>query len=561
MKTPFLRFDEAAPKEDFGITMPAQLFSTVPSQFRYGEPQNGETEMESSPTNSNTTSYNDTSMYFLFAYNPSIVRLPKAFQLALAKPSTDVTSSPVPVYLASFRVSNVNDCRFPIPTAWKQHSLATRNSSHETHSDDGDDDDSWTPSSNDAQNDLLLDIDPRYLGLVLFSADFVILDETLVVMPPYYKGDYRLFVLKTPTSTRSNTNKTTLHDDSNVGIYIGMEHLIAQLYMGRTSDPEWHRQPNTRLLSTAFPSSSDWMVEMADFYSCCESSACEGKNFQFFQTNSLDDPQKVANQAYVETNPFGPHSVERVNLKEPCRNADPDPRTDANIDNVIRDVNVSSDIEPSFATTDEEYFVSQGFYELPYTESRGTACCVSIRVPASYLEQTQTSKGLHDADANVSEDVSNQTETHVDLLVGLSHQKIPFWRDVLKESQGLNFTVRQYTYNFYAFEPKLPFRILALSGRFCLGHASHEEVASIHNNTDGSHRVGANNLVNLTLRHPVVMGDVLQCPFITFISGIVESATNPNKVILAYGINDCTSRFVQIDKSEIVRMLFHPSIQ
>ena len=31
-----------------------------------------------------------------------------------------------------------------------------------------------------------------------------------------------------------------------------------------------------------------------------------------------------------------------------------------------------------------------------------------------------------------------------------------------------------------------------------------------------------------------------------------------SKVVISYGINDCLSRFVEIDKSEIIRMLWDP---
>jgi hypothetical protein len=55
------------------------------------------------------------------------------------------------------------------------------------------------------------------------------------------------------------------------------------------------------------------------------------------------------------------------------------------------------------------------------------------------------------------------------------------------------------------------------------------------------------------------MGQAEECPQITSISGITETAHDSSKVILSYGINDCVSRFVEIDKSEIVRLLFHPT--
>ena len=47
------------------------------------------------------------------------------------------------------------------------------------------------------------------------------------------------------------------------------------------------------------------------------------------------------------------------------------------------------------------------------------------------------------------------------------------------------------------------------------------------------------------------------CPEISFVSGLTEHATDNARAILSYGINDCTSRVVLIDKSEISRYLFN----
>jgi hypothetical protein len=36
------------------------------------------------------------------------------------------------------------------------------------------------------------------------------------------------------------------------------------------------------------------------------------------------------------------------------------------------------------------------------------------------------------------------------------------------------------------------------------------------------------------------------------VSGITEKVGDPSKVIIGYGINDCISRFVKVDKSDVV---------
>jgi hypothetical protein len=41
---------------------------------------------------------------------------------------------------------------------------------------------------------------------------------------------------------------------------------------------------------------------------------------------------------------------------------------------------------------------------------------------------------------------------------------------------------------------------------------------------------------------------------------MTEKAGDDSKIILGYGINDCVPRFVEIDKSEIARLLFDPTM-
>jgi hypothetical protein len=55
------------------------------------------------------------------------------------------------------------------------------------------------------------------------------------------------------------------------------------------------------------------------------------------------------------------------------------------------------------------------------------------------------------------------------------------------------------------------------------------------------------------------MGEPDNCPFSKFVSGITEKAGDPSKVIIGYGINDCISSFVEVDNSELVLLLFHPT--
>ena len=48
----------------------------------------------------------------------------------------------------------------------------------------------------------------------------------------------------------------------------------------------------------------------------------------------------------------------------------------------------------------------------------------------------------------------------------------------------------------------------------------------------------------------------LDCPRIHFVSGMSERANDPSKVLIAYGLNDCVSRVIEIEKEAIVEALF-----
>jgi hypothetical protein len=46
------------------------------------------------------------------------------------------------------------------------------------------------------------------------------------------------------------------------------------------------------------------------------------------------------------------------------------------------------------------------------------------------------------------------------------------------------------------------------------------------------------------------------CPRIHFVSGMVEKANDPSRIIIAYGIQDCAPRFIEVEKVQILQMLF-----
>lgn len=56
----------------------------------------------------------------------------------------------------------------------------------------------------------------------------------------------------------------------------------------------------------------------------------------------------------------------------------------------------------------------------------------------------------------------------------------------------------------------------------------------------------------------IVTGTIYDCPAIHFITGMTEKADDPDKLIIAYGVEDCTSWFIEVGKEEVVKLLFEP---
>ena len=49
---------------------------------------------------------------------------------------------------------------------------------------------------------------------------------------------------------------------------------------------------------------------------------------------------------------------------------------------------------------------------------------------------------------------------------------------------------------------------------------------------------------------------VTSIPQYHFVSTFAEKDDAPDKTVVGYGLNDCTPRLVEVDKAEVVRLLF-----
>lgn len=145
---------------------------------------------------------------------------------------------------------------------------------------------------------------------------------------------------------------------------------------------------------------------------------------------------------------------------------------------------------------------------------RGGACCIKIKNPYS-------------------------TETEY-LLAGVGHAKTPF----KKNGHNLDVPIHQYFAYFYAFDPRPTYRPVAQSGLFCFpyNHVDQDEES---------------RYLPLTRDRMLILKyEEFSCPEIAYASGIIDKVGDHSKAIISYGINDCVPKIVEIDKAEIIRLLF-----
>lgn len=192
---------------------------------------------------------------------------------------------------------------------------------------------------------------------------------------------------------------------------------------------------------------------------------------------------------------------------------------------------------PSFYTLEEPVLAhAYDFHESAFTSDRGGACCISIADPRSNNNSIDAPKKK--------------------LFLGISHVKTPHAR---RKLQG-RLPPNQYVSRFIAFEREAPYRSVAVSGFFCLpGHPSVSQYSNIttssrHEN-DGS---GSNPLVPHAAATTswTLVNRIMDCPVIHFVTGMTEKVDDPTKVIIAYGVADCTGWFVEVEKAEVVKLLF-----
>jgi hypothetical protein len=375
---------------------------------------------------------------------------PSIVQLPKSQKTSDDT-----VYLASFRVSTCHNC------------IPDRND--------------YIRMMNGPRSSVKKHLE--YLGLAVLNGDLEIVKEIVVSVKGVMNNfqDPRLFLLNDQlyvgsyqnlrplwlTSATASTNDTVmlLHAWPKEEVD-GMEpsRLLDSIVMGKTGPCSKHRKTQSA-----------------------------GKNLHYFMDANKD--------TILEIQPMGPY--ERMNMTTAC--------TAPSAPELIQ-YNATSRPFPSFGTSDELDLSRQDYYDVPYTDDRGSACCATLE---------------------------HQSKT---IQLGISHSKTRYkYRS--GDEPPLRLTSNQFFSSFYAFESESPYKVVARSGKFCLGFSTES---------------GSENPYTQMQMDTIKMIDVeyASCPRIHFVSGMVEKADDPDQLIVAYGINDCVPRMVVIHKSEVRRLLF-----
>jgi hypothetical protein len=207
---------------------------------------------------------------------------------------------------------------------------------------------------------------------------------------------------------------------------------------------------------------------------------------------------------------WNPNDVRDVQLDVPCGMQRITPYDYAKME--------ESKSEPptSFRNVDELYYPLDGRRAAMFMSDRGSACCVSLMNP----------------------------NTGQRVLVGITHPKTPYPGKKLPEDVQKN----TYLSRFFAFEPHSPYDIVQRSGMFCLGYPNNRT----NDGGDGdSYPSKAYKIGSLQFA-----GETHDCPRIHFILGMVDKVDDESKVILSYGVSDCLSRFVEVNKAEIAQLLW-----
>jgi hypothetical protein len=460
--------------------------------------------------------------HHLAEFNPSIAKLPNSYLTNKAWLATfgGNESHGMPVYIASFRVSNHNECFL----AEQLKSVKFNN-----------DYPAWQNSKPKTE----------FIGFALLNNNLEIVADITVDLgwDGTFKRefqDYRVFNLRGG-------------DGENEQLYLSTYTLTApiQLRLSEGHDPQESNKSTSngykRLLPPGmFRSDSNqqhpkFEVWYRDFPSCVSphSRLSHDKNLLYFDeivTAAMKNSTDIGTRTNVLFRPCPPNDVILADLNKMC--------IAGNVSRPSYMKDLWSDPPPnpigSFRTMEQEIFPTHA-WQKQFTSDRGSACC--IRVPKDQIPIAPSMTGH----------VNNETSRHDGdntLMIAVVHLKT--------KGDPIGVPKRMYLSRFIAFLPHEPYTIVARSGLFCLGF----------------HTGDVNALVNPLFHKNFIQQNALKlgpetlasCPRIHFVMSMIEK--NPTKnnqrqaindhqqesVIMSYGVQDCYSRIVEVKKSDIINM-------
>ncbi|KAL7530880.1 hypothetical protein ACHAXR_003724 [Thalassiosira sp. AJA248-18] len=521
-QTKYWRFDRTSPK----FTNPTTLtLTSIPSELRI--PPSRFPDIIAYFQEKYNISHSKSSMDFLVEYNPGLAAIPSEMKQFLPQEAA---------YLLSLRVTPANNC-FPSSIYADLPK------------------DVWRAIYESVTN---------HLGLALLNEKYQMIPGYDVVIdlgeqlnlkrnPVLFTGpnfmDFRLFTLNNEIYLHANAdtvvvtkislrakgfgnndvgvNSTALRDEK----MLDQPYILKNLHGGDDLQVTLMHQLNT--------------IWSGGFYS---------KNFALFGIPNVEHPD-APDSMYAEIDITPHHKVQQIHPEEYDQlrrqtvfeklwKPGTKKRRMVDLDKVnmrmVKEVGNFTESEdaplPKLSTVDEHWFPGPN---APFKEAaHGGACCVSFSVDELNLGGTK----------------NNHQES---LLVGVAHTKVSWkpWYSKANTPQEKKDRVphTHYVSFFYAFDPYPPFQIRARSGYFCLGHvplASGDKLPPTEGGTFNPHSILTRNRM---LQQNKIAFD---CPQVHYISSFIEKVADSSKTVIGYGLNDCTGRLIEVEKREIVRLLY-----
>ena len=264
-------------------------------------------------------------------------------------------------------------------------------------------------------------------------------------------------------------------------------------------------------------------------------STSKSKNLLYFGANVANTTGTAKAMLYPR---FNPNTVQSVNLTKECEMSLPKEWNETYYDSIFPSPKPGAiQPRPAFETIEAEKYPGRNDF---FLHDRGSACCATIKAGSIFPPTSIQNTTIEKFDLKVDEE----------LLVAVVHPKTKFPGRSLPKGVIKN----TYLSRFVAVLPREPYTILAKSGMFCLGYSREDE------------KSGKNPLESVKMNRLRFADEPYECPRLHFVAGIVDAAPSSSEteteksksggsVIVSYGVSDCMSRFVEIPKTEIIRML------